>query len=60
MFEGGAMQLYLIQKYDPNEKISYPFNTDKYWELVEWVVWQQSGIGPMQVSQSSIVYQLSS
>ncbi len=49
MFEGGAIMLYLIQKYDVNNKISYPFDTDKYWEMVQWLVWMQSGIGPMQV-----------
>ncbi|KAI9816620.1 MAG: hypothetical protein M1827_001753 [Pycnora praestabilis] len=48
VFEGGAIMLYLAQKYDPNHKISYPFDTDKYWEMVEWIVWLQSGIGPMQ------------
>lgn len=50
IFEGGAIMLYLCQKYDKNETISYPFDTAKYWEVVEWLVWMQSGLGPMQVS----------
>ena len=53
MFEGGAIMLYLVQKYDVNHKISYPFDTDKYWEMVQWLVWMQSGIGPMQVRRIS-------
>jgi len=23
---------------------------DRYWEVMEWMTWMQSGIGPMQVS----------
>lgn len=45
--------LYLVQKYDINGRISYPFDTDKYWEVVEWLMWMQSGIGPMQVTYIS-------
>ncbi|KAM3078347.1 Glutathione S-transferase 2 [Clarireedia jacksonii] len=48
IFDGGAIMLYLTQKYDKEYKISYPFDTDRYWEVVEWLVWMQSGIGPMQ------------
>jgi len=48
VFEGQAIQLYLVQKYDPEYKISYPFDTDRYWEIVEWMTWMQSGLGPMQ------------
>lgn len=29
-------------------KLSYPYNTDKYWQVVEWLTWMQSGIGPIQ------------
>ncbi|TVY81150.1 Disulfide-bond oxidoreductase [Lachnellula suecica] len=48
VFEGQAIMLYLCQKYDSEGKISYPFDSDKYWEVVEWLTWMQSGIGPMQ------------
>jgi len=48
VFEGQAIMLYLVQKYDTEGRISYPFDTDKYWEVVEWLTWMQSGIGPMQ------------
>ena len=28
--------------------LSYPYDTDKYWQVIEWLTWMQSGIGPMQ------------
>lgn len=51
IFESGAMMLYLCQKYDADNKLSFPYDSDKYWEVVEWLVWMQSGLGPMQVGQ---------
>ncbi|PMD42845.1 glutathione S-transferase GstA, partial [Hyaloscypha variabilis F] len=48
VFEGQAIMLYLCQKYDTDYKISFPFDSDKYWEVMEWMTWMQSGIGPMQ------------
>ncbi|KAL8799048.1 MAG: hypothetical protein Q9200_007633, partial [Gallowayella weberi] len=48
IFESGALMLYLCQKYDPNNKLNYAYDTDEYWEVVEWLVWMQSGLGPMQ------------
>ncbi|KAI4136560.1 MAG: hypothetical protein LQ341_005551 [Variospora aurantia] len=48
VFEGGAILLYLTQRYDPNDKLNYPYDTEEYWEVVEWLVWMQSGVGPMQ------------
>ncbi|KAL8807945.1 MAG: hypothetical protein Q9182_000411 [Xanthomendoza sp. 2 TL-2023] len=48
IFESGALMLYLCQKYDPNNKLNYAYDTDEYWEVVEWLIWMQSGLGPMQ------------
>jgi len=48
IFEGAAIQLYLVAKYDSEHKISFPYDSPEYWEVVEWLVWMQSGIGPMQ------------
>ena len=48
IFESGAMMLYLCQRYDPDHKLSFPYDSDEYWEVVEWLVWMQSGLGPMQ------------
>ncbi|KAI4228656.1 MAG: hypothetical protein L6R36_001512 [Xanthoria steineri] len=51
IFESGALMLYLCQRYDPKNQLNYPYDTDEYWEVVEWLVWMQSGLGPMQASQ---------
>ena len=49
IFESGALMLYLCERYDSEYRLSYPYNSDEYWEVVEWLVWMQSGLGPMQV-----------
>jgi glutathione S-transferase len=36
------MQLYLCEKYDKDHKISFPYDSDEYWETVEWLVWMVS------------------
>lgn len=56
VFESGALMLYLCQKYDPEHKLNYPYDSDEYWEVVEWLVWMQSGLGPMQVRQGIQLY----
>lgn len=48
VFEGSSIQLYLTAKYDPEHRISFPYDSDEYWEVVEWMTWMQSGLGPMQ------------
>lgn len=48
IFEGGAILLYLTTRYDTSHNLSFPYDTDEYWETVEWITWMQSGIGPMQ------------
>lgn len=48
VFEGGSMMLYLCAKYDAQHSVSFAYDTPEYWEMVEWIVWMQSGIGPMQ------------
>jgi glutathione S-transferase len=56
LFEGGAMLLYLTDKYDKDNKISFDHDSDEYWETVEWIVWMQSGLGPMQVGEPSLYH----
>ena len=56
VFESGALMLYLCQRYDPENRLNYSYDTDEYWEVVEWLVWMQSGLGPMQASQSRQQY----
>jgi hypothetical protein len=36
------MQLYLCEKYDKDHKISFPYDSDEYWETLEWLVWMVS------------------
>ncbi|KAK5115498.1 hypothetical protein LTR62_001157 [Meristemomyces frigidus] len=48
LFEGTAIQLYLCATYDPEHKISFPYNSAEYWDGLAWLTWMQSGIGPMQ------------
>jgi glutathione S-transferase len=56
LFEGGAMLLYLTDRYDKDNKISFDHDSDEYWETVEWIVWMQSGLGPMQVGEPSFYH----
>ena len=49
IFESGALMLYLCQRYDLYHKLLYPYESDEYWEAVEWLTWMQSGLGLMQV-----------
>ncbi|KAF2148217.1 glutathione S-transferase [Myriangium duriaei CBS 260.36] len=48
IFEGGSILQYLTARYDKDHKISFPYDSAEYWETIEWIVWMQSGIGPMQ------------
>ncbi|GAB7347563.1 hypothetical protein MBLNU459_g4452t2 [Dothideomycetes sp. NU459] len=49
VFEGAAIMLYLCAKYDADAHLlSFPYDSPEHWEMVEWLVWMQSGIGPMQ------------
>lgn len=52
IFESRALILYLCQRYDPENRLNYSYDTDQYWEVVQWLVWMQSGLGPMQTRQS--------
>jgi glutathione S-transferase len=48
VFESGALMLYLCEKYDQDHRISFPYDSDDYWEAMSWHIWMQSGLGPMQ------------
>ena len=48
MFESCAILLYLIDKYDKENKLSYPKESNLYYEMVSWLFFQSSGIGPNQ------------
>ncbi|KAI1266677.1 glutathione S-transferase [Xylariaceae sp. FL1019] len=48
IFESGAMMQYLVDQYDKDHKLSYPFGTEEYYETNSWLMWQMGGLGPMQ------------
>ena len=39
VFGSGAMMLYLCERYDPDHKLSFPYDSEAYWEVVEWLMW---------------------
>ncbi|GAW18928.1 hypothetical protein ANO14919_084110 [Xylariales sp. No.14919] len=48
IFESGAILQYLVDRYDKDHKVSYPFGTPEYYETNSWLMWQMGGLGPMQ------------
>ncbi|MGJ8625268.1 MAG: glutathione S-transferase family protein [Yoonia sp.] len=42
LMETGAIMLYLANKYD-----RFQVEGDEYWHMVEWLMWQMGGLGPM-------------
>lgn len=46
--ESGSILLYLIEQYDSDHKISYPRGTKDYYEMLNWLFFQNAGVGPMQ------------
>jgi glutathione S-transferase len=37
VFESGAVMQYLVERYDKEHKISYPYGSAEYWETTSWV-----------------------
>ncbi|KAI1486869.1 glutathione S-transferase GstA [Biscogniauxia mediterranea] len=48
VFESGAIMQYLVDRYDKDHKVSYPFGSREYYEVNSWLMWQMAGLGPMQ------------
>lgn len=42
LMETGAIMLYLASKYD-----KFLCDGDEYWRMMEWLMWQMGGLGPM-------------
>lgn len=47
VFESGAIFLYLVDHYDQHHKFSFS-DALKRSEMIQWLFWQNSGLGPMQ------------
>lgn len=37
IFESGAILEYIVERYDTNNKFSYPKDSPEYWEVKSWV-----------------------
>ncbi|KAL0932955.1 glutathione s-transferase [Colletotrichum truncatum] len=48
LFESGSIMQYLVERYDKDHKVSYPYGSREYWEVNNWLHWQMGGLGPMQ------------
>jgi glutathione S-transferase len=48
VFESGGILTYLVDRYDKDYKLSYPKGTREYYDMVNWVFFQNAGVGPMQ------------
>lgn len=48
LFESGSIMQYLAEQYDKDYKISYPKGTREWYEMNNWLFFQNAGVGPMQ------------
>lgn len=48
LFESGGILTYLVEQYDKDHKISFPQGTREHYEMVNWLYFQNAGVGPMQ------------
>ncbi|EUC48867.1 hypothetical protein COCMIDRAFT_33735 [Bipolaris oryzae ATCC 44560] len=48
LFESGSIMQYLVERYDTEHKISFPKGSREWFEMNNWLFFQNAGVGPMQ------------
>ncbi|KAL6897019.1 glutathione S-transferase [Trichoderma evansii] len=48
VFESGSILQYLVDRYDPEHKLSFPRGSREHYQTNNWLFFQHGGIGPMQ------------
>ncbi|KAF2450120.1 glutathione S-transferase II [Karstenula rhodostoma CBS 690.94] len=48
LFESGSIMQYLVSRYDTEYKISHPPGSREWYEMNNWLFFQNAGVGPMQ------------
>ena len=56
LFESGSIMQYLVSRYDKDYKISYPPESREFYEMNNWLFFQNAGVGPMQGQVRSDYY----
>jgi glutathione S-transferase len=58
VFESGAIMQYLVDRFDKEGKASYSRDTDpkRYYEQLQWLFFQNAGVGPMQGQANRISF----
>lgn len=55
LFESGSIMQYLVERYDTEYKISYPKGSREWYEMNNWLFFQNAGVGPMQGQASKFI-----
>lgn len=58
LFESGSIMQYLVERYDADYKISYPKGSREWYDMNNWLFFQNAGVGPMQ-GQASKCFSIS-
>jgi glutathione S-transferase len=54
IFEGGSILQYLVDRYDPEHKLSFPRGSREAWECNNWLFFQHGGQNNAICSDSNI------
>ncbi|KAJ5272369.1 hypothetical protein N7478_007494 [Penicillium angulare] len=48
IFDSGSILLYLAEQYDKDHNISFLVGSAEHCEMINWLFFQNAGVGPMQ------------